>query len=262
MKITDLELNVMLISSVQKGRIVPSNVTCAKRHSDCFVYVLSGEAEYTFNNKHFLAQAGNVIYLSHNSAYLINVTDENYTFIFIDFFFENDKNIIFENEIYKSKGLLHLEKNFEELYHFWCLGNYSDKIYCKSLIYNVYSEIAKSSFAQYIPKDRRNQIENIAEYISDNLADNTLNVLKLSEMCDISEVHFRRIFSSIYHISPIKFITALRIKKAKELLVTETYNISEISELCGFQNHYYFSKIFKSETKMTPSEFRKYNKVT
>ena len=262
MKITDLELNINLILSVQKGKIPPSTPKCAKRHSDCFVYVLSGEAEYIFNNKPILAQAGNIIYLAHNSSYSINVTDDNYTFIYMDFIFENDKNIIFENEIYKSKGVLLLEKNFEKLHHFWCFGNYSDKIYCKSLIYNIYSEIAKSSVSQYVARDRRNQIENIAEYISDNLSDNTLNISQLSKMCNISEVHFRRIFSSIYHISPIKFITTVRINKAKELLVTETYNISEIAEMCGFQNHYYFSKIFKSETKMTPAEFRKHYKVT
>ena len=258
MKITDLELNMQSIAGIYRGKIPPSSPRCAARHSDCFVYVLSGEAEYTFKNRSHTSTAGDIIYLSHNSTYSIHVTDENYTFIYIDFFFENGQNTVYENEIYRSGSFSVLKSDFEKLYSFWKLGDLSDKIYCKALLYKIYSRIAKSSFSQYISRDRRKQIEHIAEYINDNLDDSNLTVSNLSKMCHISEVHFRRLFSCIYHISPIKFISLARINKAKELLLLETCHISEVAERCGYQNHYYFSKSFKSETNMTPSEFRSF----
>jgi len=261
MRITDIELNINSILDVKSGRIPPSFPRCRGRHSDCFVYVLSGNAEYVFDGKSYIAEAGNIIYLAHNSNYSINVTDDNYTFIFIDFFFEDKEDIVFSNEIYKRKSISMLKNEFEKLYHLWKTGDFSDKIYCKSIVYNIYSKVVKSVFSQYVSHSRRKQIESIAAYIYENLSDTEITIEKLSKMCDISEGHFRRIFFHIYHISPLKFLNAARINKAKELLISESCPISEIAEKCGFQNHYYFSKIFKSETNMTPSQFRNFYKI-
>lgn len=260
MKITDTALSIKSILNVHKGRIPPSSPVCASRHSDCFVYVLSGFADYTFKKKTYTASAGDIIYLAHKSAYSINVTDDNYTFIFIDFYFESDKKIVFENEIYKSKVVSLLKSNFEKFFHLWTKGDFSDKVYCKSLIYKIYSQIIKSSLCDYVSSHRRHQIEGIAQYIAENLADSSLSVSKLSQMCDISEVHFRRIFSHIYRTSPLKYINSVRLNKAKELLLSDSFSIYEISLMCGFENHHYFSKIFKEETNMTPSKFRNYYK--
>lgn len=256
MKNTDIELNISNIIDVYKGHIPRNKIECKNRKSDCFVYVTSGNAEYIFNDKKQKAETGNVIYLSKNSNYSINVCDDNYFFICIDFIFSNNKSDILENEIYKTKGILMLENTFEKMYKYWHLGNFSDKIKCKALIYSIYSEIAKSVFSLYVPRDRRKQIEELSTFISKNINNPDLNVKMLSNICNISEVHLRRIFSHIYHTSPIKFITSLRIKKAKELLSQESIAISEISLQCGFKNQYYFSKIFKAEINMTPTEYR------
>ena len=260
MKIADFELNIKSISDVQKGTIPPSSVVCKKRKSDCFVYILSGEAEYCFMGKYYTARKGDIIYLAYESKYSINVTDENYKFIFIDFFFDRNSEEKIENEIFNGKGIDILENSFEKIYNFWKIGDFSDKIYCKSIIYKIYSEIIKSCYLKYISKKQKEQIEFIAGYIAENIDNSNLSVESLSRMCGISTVHFRRIFSSIYHTSPIKFITSLKVKKAKELLADENIKISVVAEKCGFQNHYYFSKVFKSETNMTPLSFRKLSK--
>ena len=125
MKITDTQLHIKSIIGVYKGKIPPSSPKCKSRHSDCFVYVLSGEAEYVFKNRTYLASSGDIIYLSADSVYSINVTDENYAFIYVDFVFENDKNTVFKNGIYKSKSLLLLKSNFENLYRLWNMGGHT-----------------------------------------------------------------------------------------------------------------------------------------
>ena len=260
MRITDVELKINSILDVKKGRIRPSSIRCHARHSDCFVYVLSGGAEYIFDGKSRIAEAGNIIYLAHNSDYSINVTDENYTFIFFDFNFENKEYKVFSNDVYHTKSISILKNEFEKLYHLWKMGDFSDKIYCRSIVYNIYSVVARTAFSQYVSHDRREQVEQIVAYITENLDNSDLSVEKLSRMCNISSVHFRRIFSHIYHLSPVKFIILARINKAKELLMSESCPISEIAEKCGFENHYYFSKVFKSETQMSPSQFRSFYK--
>lgn len=117
MRITDIELNINSILDVNSGRMPPSFRRCRGRHSDCFVYVLSGNAEYVFDGKSYIAEAGNIIYLAHNSNYSINVTDDNYTYIRVNLFFENKEDIVFSNEIYKKKSISMLKNEFEKLYH-------------------------------------------------------------------------------------------------------------------------------------------------
>lgn len=63
-------------------------------------------------------------------------------------------------------------------------------------------------------------------------------------------------FKKHYGKTPMKCITDLRISKAKELLVHTSFQVSEIAELCGYENVYYFSNVFKKETGISPLKFR------
>ena len=257
MKITDKELNVKNILDVRRGSLPRGKRRCLSRHSDSFVFVTSGSAQYLFDDKLLNASAGDVLFLSYKSQYSINVNSDDYRFIYVNYFFDLQSEEHLTNFIYKTKHLSALEQDFKNLYNLWKIGDYADKLYCRALVYKIYSQLAKSDMTHYISGNRRREIEQIAEYMSEHLSEADLSVTDLCKLCRISEVHFRRLFNCIYHTSPTKFLTSLRIKKAKELLSNNNYSISEISELCGFQNHYYFSKVFKSMTSTTPTEYRR-----
>jgi len=55
----------------------------------------------------------------------------------------------------------------------------------------------------------------------------------------------------------MQYINNFRISKAKELMMYSDFNITQISELVGFQSVHYFSRYFKNKERITPSEFRK-----
>jgi AraC-like DNA-binding protein len=56
---------------------------------------------------------------------------------------------------------------------------------------------------------------------------------------------------------PVEYIAAVRIGRAKELLMNSGMRISEIAEACGFENMYYFSNTFKRQTGLSPTDYRK-----
>ena len=56
-----------------------------------------------------------------------------------------------------------------------------------------------------------------------------------------------------------KLIMNERMKKAKHLLISSTYNISDIAIRCGFENLYYFSNAFKKENGVSPSKYLRLN---
>ena len=152
-----------------------------------------------------------------------------------------------------SKSLENVFIKFKQL---WTAGDYSDKIYCKSLLYQIYSEIARENTLRYIPKSKKESIESAIGMMQENYCDPEFSIEALCTAFSMSTVHFRRIFSQIYHTSPIKYINSLRLTKAKDLLANTDTKIQHISQLCGFNNPYYFTKVFKENTGMTPSVYR------
>ena len=45
--------------------------------------------------------------------------------------------------------------------------------------------------------------------------------------------------------------------RARELLLFTDFNIEKISELCGYRDQNYFTRIFKKNVGLTPTDFRK-----
>ena len=57
--------------------------------------------------------------------------------------------------------------------------------------------------------------------------------------------------------SPMQYILSIRINNAVSLLETTDYNVTEISAIVGYENPLYFSRIFKKQKGVSPSEYRK-----
>ncbi len=83
-----------------------------------------------------------------------------------------------------------------------------------------------------------------------------LTTESLAKIAGYSERQFLRLFKSVFSITPTLYITNLRIKKAQTLLKTSTMSIGEIAWNCGYDDHNYFSRQFKKQTGMTPTEYQ------
>ena len=69
---------------------------------------------------------------------------------------------------------------------------------------------------------------------------------------------FIRNFKEYTDATPTQYLLSLRISNAQTLLETTNYNVTEISEIVGYDNPLYFSRLFKKQIGMSPSEFRKH----
>ena len=68
---------------------------------------------------------------------------------------------------------------------------------------------------------------------------------------------FIRSFKRYMGVTPMQYVTSIRINKAKELLKNTNYSIQEISGRLGYQSTQAFDRVFKRETGMKPLEFRR-----
>lgn len=83
-----------------------------------------------------------------------------------------------------------------------------------------------------------------------------LRVADLAEQLKVSQQYLTRLFRAETGLSPIKYLNRLRVEKAKEYMRTTQMNISEAASACGFDNIYYFSRLFKQLEGMPPSAYR------
>ena len=80
---------------------------------------------------------------------------------------------------------------------------------------------------------------------------------ELAASINYSVPYFSAMFKKTTGESFIHYLTRLRIEKAKLLLLTTDQKTFEIAEAVGFENYRSFNRIFKKETGMSPSDFRK-----
>lgn len=79
----------------------------------------------------------------------------------------------------------------------------------------------------------------------------------LEQRFHINKFRISREFSAFFHQSPIAYLTARRIQAAKDLLVSTTMQIQEISQAVGYSSPTLFIRSFKKAENITPQEYRR-----
>ncbi|MFB9275714.1 response regulator [Cohnella cellulosilytica] len=99
--------------------------------------------------------------------------------------------------------------------------------------------------------------ERIEQYIQANYH-NPISLQSLSDTFGFAPSYLSRIYREHKGQSPIDYVIKLRMNKAKELLLLEpALPLKQISEAIGYEDSFYFSRLFKAQTGSSPSEFRK-----
>ena len=93
--------------------------------------------------------------------------------------------------------------------------------------------------------------------IDANFQDSLLSISAIATRLEVSDSYLRRVFRQSYGISPLAYLTEVRIRRAKNMLETEFFSIEEIGRLCGFQSAGYFIQCFRKENGETPGNYRK-----
>ncbi len=79
---------------------------------------------------------------------------------------------------------------------------------------------------------------------------------KEARKLSVSYAHFRRLFEQFFQVPPGAFLLSARLEKASALLSGSNLRIREIAAECGFDDEFYFSRIFKKYRRMSPKLYR------
>jgi transcriptional regulator GlxA family with amidase domain len=88
-----------------------------------------------------------------------------------------------------------------------------------------------------------------------------IRIKEVAMQLGLNPVQFTRRFRAAYQITPIEYITTIRMHRACTLLAGTTLKLEMIARQCGYENGFYFSRAFSSHTGLNPSEYRKQHRV-
>ena len=132
--------------------------------------------------------------------------------------------------------------------------------------YQLYTEIFKAQFAlekakqklNVIKKTTRDEIFNrvlIAKnYLEDNYEKADLSLASLARAACMNPFHLLRCFKQAYNLTPYQYVKQLRLERAFQLLLQKKYTVSEVVNLCGYEDICSFGRTFKTKFGITPSK--------
>lgn len=113
----------------------------------------------------------------------------------------------------------------------------------------------EAAWSEHEGEGGRKAIRLVKQYIhQDHGHDQTIN--RLADKVFLSPSHLQTLFKKETGQTINEFITAVRMEHAKQLLRDPAIKIYEVAGLVGYQDTYYFSKVFRKQTGMNPSEYK------
>lgn len=107
-------------------------------------------------------------------------------------------------------------------------------------------------------EDHAECIELVMRYIRTHISE-PLNRERLAEVAGFSVPHFHRVFTAHVGESAISYVRRLRLERAARKLRMGAVDITEVALAAGYDTHAAFSKAFKQQFGLSPSEFRQLN---
>jgi AraC-like DNA-binding protein len=98
--------------------------------------------------------------------------------------------------------------------------------------------------------------EKLKFLIVENFADPEFKLAGAMDQLDVVKDHARRCFKKDLGMTPGEYLTQLRLNHAKKLLAAGGLLIQEIAQRSGYYDALYFSKLFKTQTGRSPSQYR------
>ena len=84
-----------------------------------------------------------------------------------------------------------------------------------------------------------------------------LSVSKIAEEFGVERRRFAYLFEQHTGMNPSNYLTEYRIRRSKELLKYDDSPVAEIAECVGYVDCFYFSRVFKKCTGMSPTAYRR-----
>lgn len=228
------------------------------------LYVANGKTHFWFDGKEEIVSAGHmVLYKPEEIQKYVYYLEDNPEVFWIHFTGSDVKNILayhgisLDEHVFYCGVLPDYKALFRKIIQELQLCRYGYEDYIASLFNDILLLVDHQQHEQKKATGNvQEQIEYAAAYFNENY-NTKISIDDYAESLHISTNWFIHNFKQYAGMSPAQYILSLRMVNAQSLLERTTYNIKEISEIVGYENPLYFSRVFKKEIGKSPAQYRK-----
>lgn len=113
------------------------------------------------------------------------------------------------------------------------------------------------AYQERLQNRENSMITKVKQYVSQHYAEN-IPLSQAAKLVCLSPTYFSKLFKSETGQGFMEYLQHARIEKAKKMLKETRIRISDIAQAVGYRDLKFFNKIFRKETSVTPSEYRKF----
>lgn len=216
--------------------------------TSAFMFPIKGIAKIKVDDMEFQSQPGKLIYIPYGSQLQITVLS-NEAYEYINIFHQYLDRFTFE---------MNISKDYYEIYNV-----------LTKLIRNHQSPQSQHTLDQLFDllQNRSNDDKDICEnkivnslitYLKDNYHQD-ITLKSLAKLVGKKETQVSYLFKKYTNKSPIEYLIHYRLEKAIDLIKTTDLLIGDIGTIVGYQDPFYFSRLFKKHIGVTPTSLRKTN---
>lgn len=229
------------------------------------LYIASGKAHFHFDGKEQIVTAGQMVIYRPKEPQKYEYYGEDQTEVYWVHFTGSDvTNILRSYGITKDKHVFYCGKGLEYQNHFrlmiqelqMCKDHFEEmlEMHLREIFVMIHRHFQAST------KLNNSQIaEDIdaATMFFNEHYNEEISIEEYAGNHHMSTSWFIRNFKQYTGSTPMQYILSKRIYNAEILLQDSSYNVTEISQIVGYDNPLYFSRIFKKAKGISPSEYRK-----
>lgn len=226
------------------------------------IYVNSGILKAEADGKNILAKKGDVIiYKPHErQCYTFDMPDiETYWVHFSGIGAEEilKRADLWIKSVYTLTGGHRITELFDEMIKEKTLKNRRYEMICEAKLIEIIAEISRFATPDTnAEKPPQKLIYGIIEKMRGDFAQN-IQIEEYAKLCGLSRSRFEHLFKEVTNLTPHGYLTKIRLDKACYLLSNTNLNVSEISDMTGFADPLYFSRLFRKKFGTPPSGYRK-----
>ena len=229
------------------------------------IYIASGKAYFYFNGTREIIYAGNMILFrpGEEQHYYYCGPDQTEAY-WVHFTGSEVKNTLEKYGLTDEMQLIHTGTSPEYKNIFLqmiqelklCREDYEDLLANRLQHLFILIHRIINSKPQGRNQHLMQEMDSAVRYFHENY-NKTINIEEYAVSHHMSVSWFIHSFKEYTDSTPTQYILSLRISNAQTLLRSTDYNITEIASIVGYDNPLYFSRIFRKQNGLSPSDFRK-----
>ncbi|MBS3805397.1 MAG: AraC family transcriptional regulator [Oleiphilaceae bacterium] len=233
-----------------------------EHHNDhLLIYCTEGQAYLNIEDQPFVISAGDLVLLPAGAAHRYTAVPGNpWTIHWVHYTGPLADTFRFHMGFSDDVNILHLGRQARLLVDFNGFLSVQQTGFRAPGLVHVANRLRQLLAAVPLSSDQADptqqpDLEIIHRFMRENL-EQRITLTQLADLTGLSPAHFATRYRELTGVSPIQHFLHLKVEQACQMLDTSELPFTQISGILGYDDNYYFSRLFKKVMGQSPTDYR------